>query len=201
MTSLAVIDHGAGNLVSMEQALVRVGAEPTRVDEAMDLDRFDGIVLPGVGATGSAMGTLRRTGLDRALLEHTRPMLAVCVGMQLLFDWSEEDDTRCLGIVPGRVTALDATPLPHMGWNDVSGDDPLLADDDAPFYFVHGFAPRPDDPGVVVGTTRYGGDEFSSVVRTGTTVGAQFHPERSGTAGLELLDRFVRSCREVSRAA
>lgn len=201
MTRIAVIDHGAGNLVSMEQALVRVGATPTRIMQATDLDAYDAVVLPGVGATGAAMRTLRRTGLDIALTSHERPMLAVCVGMQLLFDWSAEDDTACLGIMPGTVERLDATPLPHMGWNDVEGTDAVLGETGSdPYYFVHSFAPRPAGD-VTIGRTRYGTDEFSSVVRSGTTVGAQFHPERSGDAGLAFLRRFVATCGEVDRAA
>lgn len=201
MTTIAVVDHGAGNLVSMEQALVRVGASPTRISEATDLDGFDGVILPGVGATGAAMRTLRRTGLDQALRAHGRPMLAVCVGMQLLFEWSEEDATTCLGMIPGRVRRLRATPLPHMGWNDVDGTDPLLDPSPTPFYFVHSYVPQPDDAAVVVGTTSYDDDTFASVVRVGDIVGAQFHPERSGTAGLAVLDRFVRACKEAARAA
>ena len=201
MTAIAVVDHGAGNLVSMEQALVHVGARPTRVSEATDLDEFDGVILPGVGATGAAMRTLRRTGLDQALRDHHRPMFAVCVGMQLLFDWSEEDGTACLGLMRGAVRKVRATPLPHMGWNDVDGDDPLLEPSPTPFYFVHSYVPRPDDPAVVVATTRYGEDTFASVVRSGDVVGAQFHPERSGSAGLAVLDRFVRACAGAARAA
>lgn len=201
MTTIAVIDHGAGNLVSMEQAVARVGAEPVRISRATDLHEFDGVILPGVGATGAAMRTLRRTGLDHALRSHRRPMFAVCVGMQLLFEWSEEDGAACLGIMGGAVRKVRAKPLPHMGWNDVIGDDPLLDPSPTPFYFVHSYVPRPDDPDVIVGTTRYDDDHFASVVRLGDIVGAQFHPERSGTAGLEVLRRFVRDCEEAARAA
>lgn len=195
-----MIDHGAGNLVSMEQALVRVGSEPTRVSTAVDLDAFDGVVLPGVGATATAMRRLRRTGLDEALVAHDRPMLAVCVGMQLLFEWSDEDDTACLGIVRGTVRRLAGRPLPHMGWNDVAGSDPLLGSRTDAYYFVHSFAPRPEDD-IVVGRTTYDGEEFASVVRADAVVGAQFHPERSGDAGLAFLDRFVRECGPVRRVA
>ncbi len=200
MTSIAVIDHGAGNLVSMEQALATVGAHPTRIIAATDLEAFDGVVLPGVGATGTAMRRLRRSGLDRSLVSHDRPMLAVCVGMQLLFEWSDEDDTECLGLMRGAVRRLPGRPLPHMGWNDVVGGDPLLGPESDTYYFVHSFAPQPADD-VTVGRTVYAGEEFSSVVRTGSTVGAQFHPERSGDAGLAFLARFVRSCRAVQRVA
>lgn len=201
MTRLAVIDHGAGNLVSMEQALVLAGAEPTRVAETTDLGRFDGVVLPGVGATAAAMRALRRVGLVEPLRHVDRPLLAVCVGMQLLFERSDEDGAECLGLLAGDVTAVTESPLPHMGWNDVEGSDAFLDDRTALYYFVHSYVPRPADPSVVVARTTYGCDVFASVVRAGTTVGAQFHPERSGRAGIRFLERFVGSCETVTRAA
>jgi glutamine amidotransferase len=211
MTTLAVIDHGAGNLVSMEQALVRAGADEVRiVERATELTRIDGIVLPGVGATGPAMRTLRRRGFTDALGAFEGPLLGVCVGMQLLFDHSLEDATDCLGILGGFVRPIAASPLPHMGWNDVdlehswtpAPETPRVPGlSEGPFYFVHGFVPEPDDPSLVVGVTTYGTDRFSSVVRRGQTVGVQFHPERSDKAGIAVLSGFVEMCREVARAA
>ena len=204
MTRLAVIDHGAGNLVSMEQALRRVGAEPVRITEATDFSGYDGIVLPGVGATAPAMRTLHRTGLATALQAWDGPLLGVCVGMQLLFDLSDEDGARCLGLISGTVRKIDATPLPHMGWNDVHHDGRAVLDgipDGEPFYFVHSFAPEPADPSVVVGRTTYGDDSFATVVTDGRVTGAQFHPERSGDAGLAVLATFAHLCRRMSDAA
>ena len=203
MTSIAVIDHGAGNLVSMEQALVRAGAQPTRVAEECDLAPFDGVILPGVGATGSAMRTLRRAGLVGPLKGYSGPFLGVCVGMQLLFEYSEEDDTACLGLLDGHIGRLKASPLPHMGWNDVDDcTDPLIASGgDTSFYFVHSFAPRPGDPAVVTGWTSHGADRFASIVRSGNVAGVQFHPERSSHAGSAVLRRFVSSCREAAHVA
>jgi imidazole glycerol-phosphate synthase subunit HisH len=203
MTSVAVIDHGAGNLVSMAQALTRCGAVVTVVDTADDLGRFDGVVLPGVGATGPAMRTLERTGLAEALRSFEGPLLGVCVGMQLLFEVSHEDGTRCLGLIPGEVRRLMASPLPHMGWNDVEHDAtaPFSGIPSGTlFYFVHSFAPVPADDGVVIATTTYGNDRFASAVRRDGVIGVQFHPERSGSAGLTLLGGFVEGCRS-QRAA
>jgi glutamine amidotransferase len=204
MTRIAVVDHGAGNLVSMEQALVRAGAEPERITRGCDLGAYDGVVLPGVGATGPAMRTLDRTGLTDAILAYDGPLLAVCVGMQLLFDESHEDDTRCLGLIAGTVERLAATPLPHMGWNEVDhdGSGPLATTDPGtPFYFVHSFAPVPRDPATIIGTTDYGERPFASAVRLGAVTGLQFHPERSGDAGIRVLAAFVTSCGTSARAA
>jgi glutamine amidotransferase len=206
MTTIAVIDHGAGNLVSMEQALHRAGADKVIViDAATGLTGCDGVVLPGVGATGPAMRSLRRAGFVEALRSHDGPLLGVCVGMQLLFDHSLEDRTDCLGLLAGEVRAVSATPLPHMGWNDV---DPVISSgtsvaglSSGPFYFVHSFVPEPSDPSVIMGTTTYQEDTFASVVRRGLVIGIQFHPERSASGGLDVLRGFVDMCRGVARAA
>ncbi len=203
MTSVAVIDHGAGNLVSMMRALETVGASPTLVRSG-ELAGFDRVVLPGVGATGPAMRTLDQTGLSDELRNYRGLLLGVCVGMQVLFDYSTEDDTQCLGLIEGEVQRINATPLPHIGWNSVEqtndaiftglGSSPL-------FYFVHSFAARPSDPRVVVGRTSYGNDAFASAVESGPVTGLQFHPERSGTAGLRVLANFIGDPGEVRNVA
>ena len=206
MTTIALIDHGAGNLVSMEQALHRAGADDVVVvDAAAGLTGCDGVVLPGVGATGPAMRTLRRAGFVGALRAYDGPLLGVCVGMQLLFDHSLEDRTDCLGLLAGEVRAVEASPLPHMGWNDVdtlaSMGETISGLSSGPFYFVHSFVPEPSDRSIIVGTTTYQADTFASVVRRGPVIGVQFHPERSAEGGLDLLAGFVDMCREVARAA
>jgi glutamine amidotransferase len=201
--SVAVIDHGAGNLVSMMRALQYVGANPTLV-EAGSLDNFDCVVLPGVGAAGPAMRTLNRTGLASELRSYEGPLLGVCVGMQLLFDSSAEDDTRCLGLLPGDVRRIDATPLPHVGWNSVDRtSSPIFTNltSQPLFYFVHSFAVRPRDELSIIGRTSYGEDEFASAVRDGSVTGVQFHPERSGAAGLAVLANFVADSNPVSNVA
>ncbi len=200
---IAVIDHGAGNLVSIVAALERIGIDPMVTSVPDALEDADAVILPGVGATGTAMARLSESGLARALSSWPGPLLGICVGMQLLFDSSDEDGGSCLGIVPGAVRELAGRPLPHMGWNDVQHrDDPLFdgIPSGEPFYFVHSYAPVPADPSVVIATSDHGGP-FAAAVRSGNRIGVQFHPERSGSAGLRLLSNFVRACRQVTHAA
>ena len=200
MTRLAVIDHGAGNLVSIQRALEVVGGRPRIAEGPEGLNGVDAVVLPGVGATGAAMDRLKRQGLVEPLREWKGPLLGICVGMQLLFGDSDEDGGACLGLVPGSVRAIKGLPLPHMGWNDVwTSDDPLFDEVAAGslFTFVHSYAAVPDDLGIVTATSDHGG-KFVAAVRDRNYVGVEFHPERSGAAGLRVLDNFVA---EVRRAA
>lgn len=201
---LGVVDHGAGNLVSISQGLERVGAEAVIVDSPTDLDSFDGVVLPGVGSTGAVMDGIRRHGFEAPLRALESPLLGICVGMQVLFDRSDEDDASCLGLLPGTVTRLvDAPTLPHIGWNDLElvGETDLFKGLDDPIvYFVHSYAPVPEDPGVVTAISRHG-SPFTAAVRRGRVEGVQFHPERSGGTGLRILSRFVQRCREPVDAA
>lgn len=202
MTLLAVVDHGAGNLVSIEHGLARAGAEVRIVTTPDALRGADGVVLPGVGSSGAAMRRLVETGMDDALRAWDGPLLGICVGFQVLFESSVEDPEPCLGILPGTVERLDGTPLPHMGWNDVvvRRPDALLSADDL-FYFVHSYAPAPGAGVDVIATTSYGAGEFTVAARRGEVVGVQFHPERSGPAGRALLERFVGVCEGRVRAA
>lgn len=203
MTEIAIIDHGAGNLVSVVNALTSLGERPRVVTEPGDLRAASGIILPGVGATGPAMQRLAATGMDEALRNWDGPLLGICVGLQLFFDASEEDDQPCLGFMHGTIREIDGRPLPHMGWNGVDhDDDPLFAGipSGEPFYFVHSYAPFPDDPTQIVATTDHGG-RFASAVRSGRRIGVQFHPERSGVAGLRLLANFASSVAEARRVA
>ena len=204
MSRIAVIDHGAGNLVSIAQGLSRAGANVDVVDNPDDIGDAAGIVLPGVGTTGAAMERLIAADLVASLREWDKPLLGICVGLQLFFDHSEEDGTDALGLMEGRVSSLEGAPLlPHIGWNDVSfTDDPLFdgVPDDATFYFVHSFAVVPTDKSLVVATTEYG-NRFVAAARSGNRVGVQFHPERSGAAGLQMLANFVAACEEGGNAA
>lgn len=205
MSRIVVIDHGAGNLVSIAQGLKRSGAAVDVIDNPAELRDVSGIVLPGVGATGAAMSRLQTAGFVEPLHEWPGPLLGICVGLQLFFDRSQEDlEGPCLGLIPGVVRRLENTPLlPHIGWNDVTmTGDPIFAglSSGTPFYFVHSFAPVPDDPSVVIGTTDYGGPVVAAV-RDGERVGVQFHPERSATAGLTVLGNFVAICDERADAA
>lgn len=191
---VAVADYGAGNLVSIRNALTLLGAD---VSVATDADGLAGaalIVVPGVGASGPAMARLRRRGLAGAIPAAVADgawYLGICLGMQLLFERSEEDGARMLGLLGGDVRRLvDAPRLPHIGWNGLErvGDPPLLAGlpDGAPAYFVHSYAPVPADPDVIAARTTHG-RPFVSCVATGRLVGCQFHPERSGADGLRIL--------------
>ena len=197
---IAVVDYGAGNLVSIDQALTAVGARVMVVRRQEDLEGADGLIVPGVGAARPAMERLARAGLVepiRAWIAAERPFLGVCLGLQLLFEASDEDGAETLGILAGRTARIqDAPTLPHIGWNQVerTRDHDLFAgiDDGADFYFVHSYAGEPPvaaDDAVLAWTTH--GRPFVSAVARGATVGVQFHPERSGNDGLRLLANFV----------
>jgi glutamine amidotransferase len=203
VSTIAIIDHGAGNLVSVANALTAIGEQPIIVSEPHQLEGVDGIVLPGVGATSPAMKQLSSTGLDASLRTWQGPLLGICVGLQLLFDSSDEDGQPCLGLIGGIVEELDAATLPHMGWNDVRHrDDPLFAGipSGEPFYFVHSYAPVPDRGDEIIATANHGGI-FVAAARSGDRVGVQFHPERSGPAGLHLLANFAASVAQARRVA
>jgi len=210
--AIAVIDYGAGNMVSIEQALTTVGTEVRIADGPDDLAGVDAVVVPGVGAAAPAMARLGRQRLVdpiRAWLAADRPFLGICLGLQLLFEGSDEDAAVTLGTLPGRtVRLMDAPTLPHIGWNQVerTGAHPLFdgIDDGADFYFVHSYAGAPPrgghattdgDPLVLARTTH--GRPFVSAVARGAMAGVQFHPERSGPDGLRLLANFV----DIVRAA
>lgn len=194
---IAVVDYGAGNLVSIEQALSRVGAAVTVAREPEALRRADALVVPGVGAASPAMERLARAGLIdpiRGWIDAGRPFLGICLGLQLLFDGSDEDGAATLGVLAGRTVRLeDAPTLPHIGWNQVrrTGHHPLFdgIDDGADFYFVHSYVGAPTDDAVVAATTEHG-RPFVSAVARGSLLGVQFHPERSGDDGLRLLANF-----------
>lgn len=194
---IAVVDYGAGNLVSIEQALTRVGARVRFVHRGDELRGSDGLVVPGVGAARPAMRRLLSADLVDPIVRWIgdgRPYLGICLGLQLLFERSDEDGAATLGVLRGRTVRLtDAPTLPHIGWNQVMQrtQHPLLeaVDDAADFYFVHSYAGTPD-PTLVVADTAHG-TTFASVVARDNVLGVQFHPERSGADGLRLLRNFV----------
>ncbi len=192
--SVALVDYGAGNLLSITQALTLLGAEVHPAARASDVDRPDLVVVPGVGAQGPAMRRLRRAGLTGALERAVAGgawYLGICLGMQLLFERSEEDGSDGLGWIAGGTRPIPEAPrLPHVGWNEIEAlsPHPLLRGlpQHVPFYFVHSYAPVPADPGVAVATTQHGG-RFVSAVASGRLLGVQFHPEKSGHDGLRVL--------------
>lgn len=198
MTRVGVVDYGLGNLPSVTKALERVGADVLLLTGPGSFDPgLDGIALPGVGHFGAGARNLRNAGFDAPLkdwVDAGRHLLGICVGLQLMFERSEEDpDERGLGMIPGRVRRLEAPKVPHMGWNDLDvhkGARVLSAigpGDKA--YFVHSFYVDPD-PGHVAATTTYG-STFCSGVESGALVGVQFHPEKSAEVGRRLLQRWV----------
>jgi glutamine amidotransferase len=196
---VAVLDYGIGNLRSAQKALEHVGADARLTADPADIAAADGVVLPGVGAFGKCMDALRASGLDHLAIEAAdadRPFLGICVGMQLLYEGSEEDpDAVGLGILPGIVRLLpEDVKRPQMQWNtlDIEGEPPLFAGIERPIwvYFVHSYAAEVD--GNVVATCDYGGPVAAAVHR-GNLWATQFHPEKSSDAGLAILGNFVRS--------
>lgn len=210
MPQIAILDYGMGNLRSVEKALERVGAEAERTYDADRVRAADGVVLPGVGAFPRAMDRIRELGLDalvRERLDAGFPVLGICLGLQLLFERSVENDgAEGLGLLEGTVEPLDAGDLkiPHIGWSPVRWEhSSALLDglgDETPFYFVHSFTPRPANPADVLGTAAYG-ERFACAVERPPLYGVQFHPEKSSTAGLRLLANFTRICASVKTPA
>ena len=200
----AIVDYRAGNLTRVRLAFETIGAAAAVTSDPDAIRAADRILFPGVGAAGSAMANLAATGLAPVLRERVAagvPFLGICLGTQILFERSEEDGgTPCLGILRGEakrfVARTHAEKIPHMGWNQakIARPHPLLdgIPDGTDFYFVHGYYPAPADPADVVCTTDYCGVSFASMVGRGNVAATQFHPEKSGPAGLRLLENFAR---------
>lgn len=203
MTTVAIIDYGVGNLRSVEKAFAAAGTQAIVTGDEGVLREADALVLPGVGAFRTCINLLAARGFDELVRERVAngtPLLGVCVGMQMLFEESEEfGSTPGLGLLGGCVRRFDTKlVVPHVGWNQVRQrrSHPLLAgiDDPAFFYFVHSYYCRANDQSVVIGETDYSGD-YASVVASANIYGVQFHPEKSQSAGLRLLGNFVHLAR------
>ena len=192
---VSIIDYGIGNLHSLAKAL-ELGDHRVRFDTevslALDADAID---LPGVGNFGAAASRIA-AGRDelKAALAGGKPCLGVCLGMQLLFDTSEEADGAGIGALPGRVRRLQAARVPHMGWNEVEAHGDPLFDGAAPLtaYYANSYVCEPDDPSAIIAWTELDGQRWAAAVRRDRTLGVQFHPEKSGAAGLLLLRNFLR---------
>jgi len=202
---IAIVDYGVGNLRSVQKAFERVGATATVSDEVSVLEAAQGIVLPGVGAFGDGMSNLRARGWVKPLLaqvEAGKPLLGICLGMQFLFEESEEMGRHeGLGLLPGRVVRFPESDLkvPHIGWNQlrIRGGEVLDGIEDGAYaYFVHSYYVRPEVDDQILATTDYG-LEFAAVVGRRLVFGAQFHPEKSQEVGLQLLGNFARLVDEV----
>jgi glutamine amidotransferase len=191
---LVLLDSGGANLGSVQAAFARLGVDAPVTSDWSVVRAASHVVLPGVGAAATAMARLRSNGLDKLIPRLTQPLLGICIGMQLLFERSEEGDTECLGLLPGRVRKLTPAPgvrVPHMGWNrlHVANAHPLVAGLDRQWvYFVHSYA-APVSACTIATTTH--GDGFNAITASDRVMGAQFHPERSSAAGARLLRNFL----------
>lgn len=195
--SVVIIDSGGANIASLRAALNRLGAESVVTTDHDRIRRAPRVLLPGVGSAQDAMSRLRLAGLDQLIPQLTQPLLGICLGMQLLFERSEEGPTPCLGVIPGTVGKLQAEPgrpVPHMGWNQMTvvKPDPLIDGVTGIdyVYFVHSFAAPTSDATVAV--TEYG-VPLTAVARRGNFCGTQFHPERSGVVGSRILANFLKA--------
>jgi glutamine amidotransferase len=202
--TIAVLDYGSGNLHSVSRALAHAGGEPRVTGDAGEVAEADALVIPGVGHFGHCVRAIRAAGLDRAIADAVdggKPVFGVCVGMQVLFERSEEDADGGLGILPGGSRRLpDDVRVPHIGWNDVTWRraHPYVEGiaEGTRFYFVHSYAPDVDDD--TVGATEHG-RPFAAASARGNVFATQFHPEKSGAAGLAIYANFVSSVREKVR--
>jgi glutamine amidotransferase len=198
---IGIVDYGAGNLKSVRKAFARLGFEAVILDSPEGFDAVDKLVLPGVGSFGFAMDRIRERKLDRAVADLAasgRPLFGICLGLQLLMEGSEESpDARGFAFFRGVCPAYRSGKVPQIGWNSLSfrSEDPLFHGirQGAFFYYCNSFYPSPDTDAEVLGVSEYG-VEFPSVLRLGNVSGTQFHPEKSGAAGMQLLENWVRSC-------
>jgi|SRR5271155_2724134 len=202
---IAIVDYKAGNLTSVQRALEFLGHKSEITDRAEHIAKADRVILPGVGAAGATMDNLRELGLVEVLRNDVagagKPFLGICIGIQVLFDRSEEDSADCLGIIAGHVgrypRSIDGRPLkvPQIGWNRVPQTQPHRVfagvPDNTHFYFVNSYYPIPDDPSIAIATCDYG-VPFTAAVAHDNVIATQFHLEKSGAAGLKLLDNFCR---------
>ncbi|MET0499682.1 MAG: imidazole glycerol phosphate synthase subunit HisH [Steroidobacteraceae bacterium] len=196
MTRLAIIDSGGANIASLQFAVERLGLPSDLTTDPAVLEDASHIILPGVGAAADCMARLQNAGIVDTIRRLRQPVLGICVGMQLLFESSEEGDVSCLGLLPGRVRRFETRPdlpVPHMGWNQLEFDkpSPLLQDiaQGDYVYFVHSYAAPVS--GLTLATASYG-DPFTAIVQRDNVYGVQFHPERSARVGAQLIQNFLR---------
>ena len=204
--NIAIINYGAGNLRSVAKALESLGAHVLVTADPAEIAAADGLVLPGQGACDSAMVALEAQDLTESVkqaIADEKPFFGVCLGLQLLFDYTEEGGAECLGVIPGQVRRFPpGLKVPHMGWNTaelLQPDHPVFADvpQDSHFYFVHSYYPDPVSAEPVAAVTDYG-LRFCCAVAQGNVVATQFHPEKSGPTGLRLYGNFLRMVRSLA---
>jgi len=198
---IAVIDYGAGNIRNVVNAIHKLGYQVTLTNDPDEVISAETVILPGVGAAGDTVLSLKKLNLVepvRRIIAENRPFMGICIGLQILFTETEEDmGQKCLNVYPGKVKKFPAgRKIPHMGWNQVNQKitHPLFegVPDNSNFYFVHSYYVDPEDVSLVAGTTDYG-LEFCSIIVKGNLIGTQFHPEKSGDTGLKILDNFLRN--------
>jgi len=197
VSDVVIIDSGGANIASLQAALNRLGAQSVISTDHASIRAAPRVLLPGVGSAHDAMSRLRLSGLDQLIPQLQQPLLGICLGMQLLFERSEEGPANCLGVIPGSIGKLRSEPgrpVPHMGWNQMTQvrPDPLLDGVSSldHVYFVHSFAAATS--GATVAITDYG-VAFTAVARSGNFCGTQFHPERSGVVGARILANFLKA--------
>lgn len=212
MTSIALIDYGLGNIKSIKSAFDRAGVDIKLTRDPLLIENSDGVVLPGVGAFSHGMEKLKLLGLDSVLQNYStygKPILGICLGMQMLFDSSDEfGHTSGLGLISGRVSRISCKDekcqkLPNIGWSEIythqqkCWDGTILEgiNNDEDMYFVHSFHARPKNQKNILSSTTYSGFEFCSTVRHANIYGCQYHPEKSGKAGLKIIKNFIDICR------
>lgn len=204
---IGIIDYNAGNITSVERSLKHLGIDFILSKSPADLDKCDKLIFPGVGDAAYAMKQLKETGFDSFIKEKTSaniPLLGICLGSQIIFDFSEEGNTPCLDLIPGKIRhfySIDSNlqnnelKVPHMGWNNLeftNGECPILKDipQTADFYFVHSYVICPDDKTVIKACADYG-IKVPAVIQKGNIFACQFHPEKSGEVGLKILQNFA----------
>ncbi len=192
--NVAIFDYGAGNLHSLQKAVEAAGARASFVTDARSAASADALILPGVGAFGAAAARLTRSGpVLRDAITGGLPTLGICLGMQLLFDTSDEGSGEGLGVIAGRIRRMRGRRLPQMGWNEVDvGPDPLFGGlPSLVAYYANSYVAHPADARAVLAWSEYDGERFPAIVRQGSAVGVQFHPEKSGAPGLRLIANFL----------
>ena len=186
---ISLIDSGAANLHSVYKALKFIGADVKITKEEKIIESSDAVVFPGVGAFGAVIDSVRKNNLEKIIIESAKskkPFLGICVGMQVLFEESEENPgVKGLGIFKGKVIKFKkAKKIPHIGWNEVNGQK---------FYFVHSYYPAPEDKSIIFAQTEYDSEQFTSAIKKNNLLAVQFHPEKSGKIGLEFLEKFTKT--------